>query len=121
MILKLSDARWLLWTGPLALIPLFGCTPKSPKTPLDPQQVLVLEGHSAYVTHCGSCHGMDPKKDGPIGPSLWGSSLELLEVKTLRGEYPTGYKPKRETKAMAVLPFAKDKLPAIHSYLNSIP
>jgi hypothetical protein len=62
-----------------------------------------------------------PQKDGPIGPSVAGSTLPLIEARVMRAEYPVGYKPKRTTKTMVALPHLKDDLPAIHAYLNSFP
>lgn len=96
-----------------------GCTKPVPTPSSDPQADLVNKGRKAYVSHCIACHNIDPRKDGSIGPALFGSSLELLELKVLKGEYPVGHQPKRQTAAMAPLPFAKDNLPAIHAFLNS--
>jgi len=61
-------------------------------------------GKQVYLAQCIACHNSDPSKQGPLGPAIKGSSLELLEAKVLRGEYPPGYKPKRETKLMPPQP-----------------
>ncbi|HMN69091.1 MAG TPA: cytochrome c [Bdellovibrionales bacterium] len=90
------------------------CTkkPSAPKTPLE-------EGRSLYQTHCTACHSANPAVDGALGPGVAGSSLELLESRLLHAGYPAGYTPKRPTKVMVALPFLKDKIPALHAYLNS--
>jgi mono/diheme cytochrome c family protein len=103
----------------ISAILFLGCTKQKTSAPLDPQQALIEKGRKSYFTYCISCHNSNPKLDGAIGPAIWGSSLELIEAKTQRGEYPAGYKPKRETKAMAVLPFVKDDLAAIHAFLQN--
>ncbi len=79
----------------------------------------VEEGKRLYAVHCTACHAADPKKDGAVGPSNWGSSLELLERKLVHGDYPPGYTPKRPTRVMVQLPFLKDQIPNLHAYLNS--
>jgi len=95
---------------------LAGCTKKGdPQKASDP----VVEGRRVYSTHCIACHGANPKIDGAVGPAVAGSSLELLTERVLKGKYPAGYTPKRETSAMAALPFLKDDIPALHAYLNS--
>ena len=43
--------------------------------------------------------------------------LELLQAKVLRNEYPPGYAPKRDTKAMIPLPHLEPELPAIAAFL----
>ena len=98
----------------LSLFALAACT-KKPAGPVNP----VEEGKRLYATHCTACHAANPKVDGAIGPANWGASLELLEAKVLRGDYPPGYTPKRPTKVMAVLPFLKDQIPNLHAYLNT--
>lgn len=76
------------------------------------------QGRNLYATHCTACHGANPKIDGTLGPAIFGSSLELLNSRILKGDYPSGYEPKRKTKQMVALPFLKDQIPALHAYLN---
>ena len=76
-------------------------------------------GKTIYQTQCIACHNSDPRKPGSIGPEVYGASLELLEARILRAEYPSGYTPKRATKSMVPLPHLKNDLPSIHLYLNS--
>ena len=52
-------------------------------------------GKAIYNLNCISCHNLDPKKQGSIGPQIYGSSKELLSKKILFGKYPKNYKPKR--------------------------
>lgn len=90
------------------------CT-KKPTEPL----ALDKQGQKVYSIHCTACHNANPKLDGAIGPAVHGSSKELLEMRLISGTYPAGYKPKRETKIMTLLPFIKDEIPALHAYLNT--
>ena len=82
--------------------------------------MLIEHGHKVFLLNCTSCHGADPSKDGPVGPALAGSSLELLQARVMRVQYPEGYKPKRTTGLMVALPHLEKEIPALHAYLNSI-
>src|SRR4051812_38114819 len=75
---------------------------------------LVSEGKSSYQANCTACHNGDPKKPGALGPELFGSSMELIKARVLKGEYPQGYKPKRQTRLMTPLPHLKGDIPALH-------
>jgi mono/diheme cytochrome c family protein len=118
--------KTLVSAGVAMLLPflLLECTKKSAppenQTPLTQEQ-LVEKGQQIFQLNCTSCHGGDPQKDGPIGPSIAGSALPLIEARVMRAEYPAGYTPKRTTKTMVALPHLKEDLPAIHAYLNSFP
>jgi mono/diheme cytochrome c family protein len=79
---------------------------------------LVARGRSVYQSACTACHAPDPARPGPIGPEIAGSSLELLRAKVLRNEYPPGYAPKRDTRAMVPLPYVEPDLPALAAYLR---
>lgn len=83
----------------------------------DPQRALVERGRQVYASNCTACHAQQPTQVGPIGPALAGSPLPLLEAKVLRNEYPPGYTPQRETKAMIPLPHLEPELPALAAYL----
>ncbi len=83
----------------------------------DPQAELARKGRVAYDTVCTACHARDPRQPGPVGPEVAGASLELLEAKVLRNEYPPGYLPKRDTQAMVPLVHLEAELPAIQAYL----
>ena len=77
-------------------------------------------GRAVYTASCTACHAADPTKDGALGPAVAGSSLELLEARILRAEYPPGYTPKRQGAVMAALPHLEDDIPALHAYLNEV-
>ncbi len=99
---------------------LAACTPKSGgETVTASGDELVSRGKAIYIGNCISCHNMDPKKDGAVGPSLFGSSLELVQQRVLKAQYPPGYNPKRETAQMVALPHLEKEIPALHAYLNA--
>jgi mono/diheme cytochrome c family protein len=101
--------RWL----PLALAAL-ACSQGEPS---DPEAALVKRGEQVYLNNCTSCHARRPAEPGPVGPPIAGSPLELLEAKVLRNEYPPGYTPKRDTRAMIPLAHLEPELPAIAAFL----
>jgi mono/diheme cytochrome c family protein len=79
---------------------------------------LYEKGRVIYMSRCTACHNMDPHLQGALGPDVYGSSLELIEARVLRAEYPPGYAPKRGTKIMVALPDLKNDIPALYAYLN---
>jgi mono/diheme cytochrome c family protein len=88
-------------------------------TPADEaREALAARGERIYRAQCTACHHIDPTQDGGIGPAVDGSPLELLEVKVLRNEYPTGYEPKRDTQMMVPLPHLEAELSALAAYLE---
>ncbi len=97
------------------------CTKKetAENTVLTPDQ-LAVHGKTVYQLNCVACHGADPKVDGPVGPSIAGSSKELIEARVMRTQYPDDYKPKRTSHTMVALPHLQNEIPALHAYLNSL-
>jgi mono/diheme cytochrome c family protein len=83
----------------------------------DPQAALAKRGAQVYQSNCTACHALDPAQAGPVGPPIAGSPLALLEAKVLRNEYPPGYTPKRDTRAMIPLVHLAPELPAIAAFL----
>lgn len=77
-------------------------------------------GRIIYQTQCIACHNSNPKKPGSLGPDVFGSSKDLLEARILKGEYPTGYAPKRNSHVMAALPHLKGELESLYLFLNAI-
>jgi mono/diheme cytochrome c family protein len=78
---------------------------------------LVARGETVYLSVCTACHNADPTKDGSLGPANAGASQELLEAKLLRGEYPPGYTPKRDSNVMPRFENLKDDIPALAAFL----
>jgi len=103
-------------------------TPTEATTPADPEPVaananeshqeLVARGKRAYLSNCIACHSADPNKAGALGPDIADASLELLEARVLRGEYPAGYTPKRDTRAMIPLAYLERDIDALYAYLQ---
>jgi len=90
----------------------------SPPEPASPAE-LAKRGRSIYMSNCIACHGQDPAQDGALGPAVTGSSRALLEARVLRGEYPEGYAPKRESRVMIPLPHLEGELDALTAFLNA--
>ena len=80
----------------------------------------VEAGRRAYMANCIACHNADPAKEGTVGPAIAGSSLELVRARVMKAEYPPGYTPKRDTRAMAPLPYLEKEMPALAAYLQSL-
>lgn len=100
-------------------IMLGACQSQTPAESPSLSQTLSQKGKTSYQSHCTACHHADPKKNGAIGPDIWGSSRELIEARILRAAYPAGYKPKRSSHAMAALPHLKNDIDALTAYLNA--
>ena len=81
----------------------------------------VTRGKSVYENVCTACHSRDPREAGALGPGVGGASLELLEAKVLRGEYPPGYSPKVPSSAMPKYEYLAQSLGDIAAYLATIP
>ena len=84
------------------------------------QDELVAAGRATYNANCIACHAMNPAIDGALGPAVAGSSLELLEARVMRGEYPPGYEPKRGSRVMIALPHLAPRVPELAAYLQSL-
>lgn len=102
------------WWPLFFLFFLVSCQNKDEK-PLSLEQM----GQRVYGAQCSSCHHQNPTKDHVLGPAVAGSSLELLEARILRGEYPESYQPKRPTRMMLKMPALQSKIEALHAFLNS--
>lgn len=76
------------------------------------------KGRQVYLAYCMSCHGSDPAKDGPVGPAVKGASRELLEARIVRGTYPPGYAPKRQTTVMQPMPDVAASIPDLAAFLR---
>ncbi len=81
----------------------------------------VDRGRRVYVANCSACHHPDPALEGTLGPPIAGSSRELIEARVLRGEYPPGYTPLRDSELMQPLPYLQNDIEALAAYLNADP
>jgi mono/diheme cytochrome c family protein len=79
----------------------------------------VAMGRAIFMSHCIACHNADPSRDGALGPAIKGSSLELVQARVMRGEYPPGYTPKRASHIMVKLPITEEDVAKIHKFLNA--
>jgi mono/diheme cytochrome c family protein len=77
----------------------------------------VARGKQIYRNVCVVCHGADPNQAGSQGPAVANASRELLEAKLLRGEYPAGYTPLRNTQQMPKFEFLEPNLDDIAAFL----
>ncbi len=75
-------------------------------------------GKVVYQNHCTSCHSSDPGRDGPVGPTVKGASQELIDARIMRGEYPVGYTPKRQTTLMIPMPQVASSIDDLAAYLE---
>lgn len=78
---------------------------------------LASEGRAIYMSVCIACHNADASKEGGLGPPIARSSVELLEARVVRREYPPGYTPQRTTDSMPAFPHLTDEIDALHAYL----
>jgi mono/diheme cytochrome c family protein len=107
------------FTLPLIFFLLLSCTKQKPDLNLNSdEEKLYSQGKTTYMVNCISCHNPQPKLEGSIGPSNYGSSLELLRAKILHGVYPSGYKPKRDTHLMPTFDDFEKNLEGLHVFLN---
>lgn len=95
--------------GAAVLLLLAGCAEESGP---------VARGRQVYLARCAECHASDPARDGPVGPAVKGSPRELLEARLLRGTYPPGYAPKRNTAVMQPTPGLAGSIPDLEAFLK---
>jgi mono/diheme cytochrome c family protein len=123
---NLRQSRNLACSLPLFLllflffaISILGCRPKDDASNQGVPTGTKERGRTIYQTQCIACHHSDPHKSGVLGPEVFGSSRELIEVRVLKAEYPSGYQPKRQTRTMVPLPHLKSEIESLTLYLNS--
>jgi mono/diheme cytochrome c family protein len=97
----------------LALGSLAGCSDESAQT----ENSAYARGHTLYLKVCIACHHADPGQEGNLGPAIANASLELLRAKVLRGEYPEGHTPRRDTKQMPQFQYLESTLPDLAAFL----
>lgn len=117
---KFFKGQIYFWPILLSTLIIFSCTKDPRLEGKSPAEIkLIDQGRLVYMTTCVVCHHPDPKLDGPTGPANYGSSLELIKAKLLKGGYPEGYKPKRTTHLMPTFIDEHEKdVDAIHAFLN---
>ena len=76
--------------------------------------------HDALHASKRACHHPNPTLEGSLGPPIAGSPQELVEARVLRGGYPNGYTPQRDTALMQPLPYLNGELDALVAYLASV-
>ena len=77
-------------------------------------------GKLVYENVCTACLHRDPRQAGALGPELAGASLELIEAKVLRNEYPPGHAPKRPGASMPKYEYLAPNLGDIAAYLATV-
>jgi len=87
---------------------------------LDAEAALIARGKHYYDNVCIACHNGNPTVDGTLGPALAGASLDVIQAKVMRGEYPEGYTPKRDTGTMPRFQYLEPELEGIAAYLASV-
>jgi mono/diheme cytochrome c family protein len=78
-------------------------------------------GRTVYENVCTACHNRNPRENGALGPAIAGASLELLEAKVLRAEYPPGYAPRLPSTTMPKYEYLAESLGDVAAYLATIP
>jgi len=114
---RLLLSRLAVTLAAAAVVLAVGCGEEDPR--FAKLEGLAREGYLVYKRECKVCHSMNASTDGPLGPPIAGASIELLEARVLRLQYPPGYTPKRATRAMfPALPHLAPKIPALHAFLD---
>jgi mono/diheme cytochrome c family protein len=83
------------------------------------QDPAVARGELIYRNICVVCHNADPGQEGTLGPVIVQATRALLEAKVLRGEYPAGYTPARDTRQMPQFQYLEPNLDDIEAFLAS--
>ncbi|MBL8021259.1 MAG: cytochrome c [Leptospirales bacterium] len=103
----------------LTIFVLADCKKKATEEVTSPEEELKTDGRKLYIANCIACHSGDPKQDGTVGPSLAGSSFELLKAKLIEGKYPAGYAGKRPISGtMPKYPFSDDQIKSLEAFLK---
>ncbi len=83
-----------------------------------PRELTAVDrGAVIYRTNCVSCHNRNPSLPGPLGPAIAGSSRSLIQARVLRGTYPPGYHPQRNSHTMRALPWLDGHIDDLTAYL----
>ena len=79
----------------------------------------VAKGELIYRNICVVCHNAEPSEEGTLGPAIAHASRELLEAKVVRGEYPEGYTPARDTHQMPQFEYLEPNLDDLTAFIAS--
>ena len=82
-----------------------------------PEKSAFERGELVYKNVCTACHNADPTLPGSLGPAIAGSSRDLLEHRVVRGTYPEGYAPQRDSAAMPQFPHLAGSIDDLAAYL----
>ena len=74
-------------------------------------------GQLVYKNVCIACHHSDPALPGSMGPAVAGASRELIEHRVIRGTYPEGYEPQRNSSTMPQFPHLAGSVDDLTAYL----
>ena len=98
-----------------ALATLVACSEETDSS-VDPT---IGRGEMIYRNVCVVCHNADPNEPGVLGPPIAQATRALLEAKVLRGEYPAGHAPARDTQQMPQFAYLEPNLGDIEAYIAS--
>ena len=102
-------------TAIAALTAVVGCGGETDST----EDPAVAKGEMIYRNICVVCHNLDPNEQGTLGPAIAQATRAVLEAKVLRGEYPPGYTPARDTHQMPQFEYLEPNLDDIEAFIAS--
>ena len=79
----------------------------------------IARGEKIYRNICVVCHNADPNEPGTLGLAIAQAPRAVLEDKVLRGEYPAGYTPTRNTNQMPRFEYLKPNIDDIEAFIAS--
>jgi mono/diheme cytochrome c family protein len=82
-----------------------------------PEKSAFERGELVYTNVCIACHNADPALPGSLGPAIAGASRELLEHRVIRGTYPQGFVPQRDSSTMPQFPHLAGSIDDLATYL----
>jgi mono/diheme cytochrome c family protein len=100
------------WILLAALLPLAACGSGEGVGPVE-------RGRRVYMVNCTACHHPDPRVDGSVGPAVAGSPREVVRARVLRGTYPPGYTPKRDSRLMPPQAHLAPQIEDLVAYLEA--
>lgn len=110
-----TSGAWSVRAAVIILAGLAACAkPVSAPSTESPQGA---RGRKVFVVNCSSCHNINPKLDGSLGPAIAGAPRALVEARVLHQAYPPGYQPKRTTHLMRPLPWLAPEIGDLTAYL----